>query len=173
MATTTYIPVEQYLRSSYEPDAEYVDGEVEERTVGEVDHSKWQIALAVYFYMRHRDWNIQVLSEVRVQVSPSRFRVPDVAVVENSSALREGEQIIHTAPLAVFEILSPDDTLARTMVKLQDYESMGIPVIFVIDPKGAKYRYEHGSLELLQQTKLDLPGGKCVVDFGEIEKLLQ
>ncbi len=26
MATTTHVPVEVYLRSSYEPDAEYVDG---------------------------------------------------------------------------------------------------------------------------------------------------
>jgi hypothetical protein len=26
MATTTHVPVEVYLRSSYEPDAEYIDG---------------------------------------------------------------------------------------------------------------------------------------------------
>jgi hypothetical protein len=34
MATTTRVPVEVYLRSSYEPDAEYVDGEIEERAAG-------------------------------------------------------------------------------------------------------------------------------------------
>ena len=34
MATTTHVPVEVYLRSSYEPDAEYVDGEIEERPAG-------------------------------------------------------------------------------------------------------------------------------------------
>ena len=34
MSTTTRIPVEVYLRSSYEPDAEYVDGEIEERPMG-------------------------------------------------------------------------------------------------------------------------------------------
>ena len=33
MATATFVPVETYLRSSYEPDAEYVDGEIEERCV--------------------------------------------------------------------------------------------------------------------------------------------
>jgi hypothetical protein len=31
MAATTHIPIEVYLRSSYEPDAEYVDGVIEER----------------------------------------------------------------------------------------------------------------------------------------------
>ena len=36
MATTTHVPVEVYLRSSYEPDAEYVDGKIEERPDGRV-----------------------------------------------------------------------------------------------------------------------------------------
>ncbi len=39
MATTTHVPVEVYLRSSYEPDAEYVDGKIEERPMGECDHA--------------------------------------------------------------------------------------------------------------------------------------
>jgi hypothetical protein len=41
-AATTFVPVEEYLRSSFEPDAEYVDGQIEERAVGENDHSAWQ-----------------------------------------------------------------------------------------------------------------------------------
>ena len=45
MATTTHIPVEVYLRSSYEPDAEYVDGEIERRPPGEFDHASWQQAI--------------------------------------------------------------------------------------------------------------------------------
>ena len=30
-AATTFVTVEEYLRSSFEPDAEYVEGEIEER----------------------------------------------------------------------------------------------------------------------------------------------
>ncbi len=45
MATTTHVPVEVYLRSSYEPDAEYVDGKIEERPMGEFDHAAWQLAI--------------------------------------------------------------------------------------------------------------------------------
>jgi hypothetical protein len=44
MATTaeaTHVPVEVYLKSSYEPDAEYVDGVIEERPMGEFDHCSW------------------------------------------------------------------------------------------------------------------------------------
>jgi len=35
MATATRITLEQCLQTPYEPDAEYVNGEVEERNVGE------------------------------------------------------------------------------------------------------------------------------------------
>jgi hypothetical protein len=34
MSTATHIPIEVYLRSSHEPDAGYVDGEIEERSKG-------------------------------------------------------------------------------------------------------------------------------------------
>lgn len=33
------IPVEEYLATSYRPDCDYLDGEIEERNVGEFDHS--------------------------------------------------------------------------------------------------------------------------------------
>ena len=42
MATLAPVPVELYLHTSYEPDAEFVDGEVELRPMGEFDHATWQ-----------------------------------------------------------------------------------------------------------------------------------
>ncbi len=40
------ISLEVYLLSSgYEPDAEYVDGEIEECPMGEFDHNAWQQAI--------------------------------------------------------------------------------------------------------------------------------
>jgi hypothetical protein len=40
MATTTKVPVEEYLSSSYRPDVEYIDGEIQERNVGEIEHAR-------------------------------------------------------------------------------------------------------------------------------------
>ena len=37
MSTRTLISVEEYLRSSYEPDCDFVDGEIEERNVSRVE----------------------------------------------------------------------------------------------------------------------------------------
>src|ERR1039458_10379887 len=45
MATNTVIPVSEYLRTSYSPDCDYVDGEVQERNTGETDHSDLEAPL--------------------------------------------------------------------------------------------------------------------------------
>ena len=72
MATisSNYVPVELYLRSDYEPDAEYVDGVIEKRPMGELDHGLWQKALIRWFLAREEALRVEVLSELRVQVKP-------------------------------------------------------------------------------------------------------
>jgi Uma2 family endonuclease len=74
------------------------------------------------------------LPELRVQAAPTRFRVPDVTVLDRSLPV---EQIITHPPIAVFEVLSPEDTLSRLKRKLEDYRTMGIPQIWSSTPKTA------------------------------------
>ena len=76
MATTTRIPLEQYLHTVYEPDAEYVDGEVEERPVGEDSHSAWQAAIQRWFFRYEEEWQILVRPELRGGVQPRLARHP-------------------------------------------------------------------------------------------------
>jgi Uma2 family endonuclease len=168
-AQVTRVPVEVYLSSSYEPDAEYVDGAIEERPMGEWNHADWQAAILEFFRSRRHEWNIRVAAELRVQVSAGNFRVPDVTVTDRSFPV---EQVITRPPMAVFEILSPEDTLARMMAKLGDYEQMGIQTILVLDPSGKHFRFRVGKLEPLPSDAFDLPGSTCRFDLPEIEKLL-
>ncbi len=169
MATSTHVPIEVYLRSSYEPDAEYVDGEIEERPVGELDHAAWQAAIQKWFWKHEQEWDISVLPELRVQVAPTRFRVPDVTVLEFS---HPSEQIITHAPIAVFEVLSPEDTVKRLKHKLEDYAVMGIPQIWVVDPEDGSFsRYENK--QLLNRERFDEPGRGISFEVNEIAKLLR
>jgi Uma2 family endonuclease len=165
----THVPVEIYLKSSFEPDAEYVDGVIEERPMGEWNHANWQAAILEFFRSRRQDWNIRAAAELRVQVSAGSFRVPDISVTDRGLPI---EQVITHPPIAVFEILSPEDTLTRVMTKLADYERMGIPIILILDPNGKHFRFSGGSLEPLPSTAFDLPGSACRFDLAEIEKLL-
>jgi len=81
-AEVTQVPLDVYLSTSYEPDAEYVDGVIEERPTGENDHSKWQHALELWFGPRAQEWGIRARPELRVQVSVGHFRVPDVTILD-------------------------------------------------------------------------------------------
>ena len=63
------------------------------------------------------------------------FRVADICVISTSAPR---EQIIHTPPLAVIEILSPDDRVSRYRQRLEDYRTMGVKNIWVIDPAERK-----------------------------------
>lgn len=168
MTTTARVPVEVYLRSSeYEPDAEYVDGEIEERPAGTYDHADWQQAIQNWF-IRHKEWKIRSFPAVRVQVSPTRFRVPDVTVLDRAQPV---EQIVTHAPLAVFEVLSPEDTVKRLIRKLADYAAMGIPQIWVVDPdSGVFQRYSAGGL--VPDSTFDL-SGRIRFEVREIASLLQ
>ncbi len=43
------VSVEEYLRTSYRPDRDFVDGIVEERNLGEYEHSRLQGKLSGFF----------------------------------------------------------------------------------------------------------------------------
>ena len=128
MSARTLISVEQYLASSYEPDCDYVDGYIEERNLGERPHSRLQGRLILVLSAQLPP-GLEVLPEMRVQVSQSRFRVPDVCVAAESE-----EPIITKPPLLCIEVLSPEDRVSRIEERIRDYFAMGVPYVWVIDP---------------------------------------
>lgn len=168
-ATTIFVPVEEYLGNTYSPDAEYMDGRVEERNMGENEHSAWQKAIVVWFEMQAARTGIRVRPELRVQVNPECFLVPDVTLLDRS---RPVEPIATHPPVAVFEVLSPGDSLKRLMKKGERYESMGIRTILILDPDGPAYRYCEGRLEPVKERAFALEGSNARFDLDEIAKLV-
>jgi hypothetical protein len=77
----TLVSVAEYLHTSYDPDCDYVDGEVLKRNMAERDHSELQGELLLYFRDHRREWNTYAFVEQRVQVGPTRFRVPDLVFI--------------------------------------------------------------------------------------------
>jgi len=132
VATTTKIPVEEYLHTAYRPDVEYIDGEIQERNVGEIEHARLIMATLEWFFQHRHEWGIEVLPDVRMQVSSTRFRVPDICVCSASST---DTRIVTTAPLLVVEVLSPEDRIDRYHQRIADYRQMGIAGIWVLDPE--------------------------------------
>lgn len=170
MSTAVLVSKEEYLHTTYEPDAEYVDGLIEGRCLGEYDHGNWQKAILVWFAANEKRWNVRLIPALRVQVSPSRFRVPDVTIMSREQPI---EQVLTAPPLAVIEILSPEDKITRVLTKLGDYERMGVTTILVIDPAARQFhRYEHGDLQLLREDAVAIAGSPATVDWRGVEALL-
>ena len=131
MITSTAVPVEEYLRTTYDPDMEYVDGQLVERHVGEYDHSGLQTLLVIELGTRRRERRFRVFTEQRVRVSDEpRYRIPDVCV----KALPHEKTPVLVRPDVVIEIVSPDDKPLEIAEKIGDYQAAGIPYIWIADP---------------------------------------
>ena len=132
MGAATLVSVEEYLSTGYSPDREYLDGRIVERNLGEKTHSRIQRKLIVYLDARSAELGIEVFTEQRVQVSPTRFRIPDVTVVKTSQF--QGE-IFTDPPHLCIEILSKKDTMEYMQEKIDDYLHFGVPYIWIINPR--------------------------------------
>jgi Uma2 family endonuclease len=133
MATTISVPVEEYLRTTYHPDMEYVDGELVERNVGEHKHSRLQILLGGLFLSLERSRKLRSLTEQRLRVlgTKNRYRIPDVCVM---ALPYHSEPVLATPPHLIVEIRSPEDETADILAKLADYLRFGVAHIWIADP---------------------------------------
>lgn len=131
MATSTLVPLEVYLDTSYRPDRDWIDGEVKERNAGEGQHSNIRAFFIGYLANHKREWGVRIWPELRVQVSATRIRVPDVTVTRVSDPF---EAIITVAPLLCIEILSKDQRMSEIEERAKDYLTMGVPIVWIIDP---------------------------------------
>jgi Uma2 family endonuclease len=69
-----------------------------------------------------------------IRREPLATRVPDIAVFVRSNIV-EQDGYIHSAPELVVEVLSPANTRSERADKLQDYESLGVPEVWVVSPE--------------------------------------
>src|SRR4051794_21951990 len=130
MATSTAVSVEEYLHTTYDPDMEYVNGQLVERHVGEYYHSILQSLIDRLIGAREADGNFVVFTEQRVRVTDEpRFRIPDLCV----KALPHGNETYIERPELVIEIVSPDDNFSDVLTKISEYQLAGIPHIWVVD----------------------------------------
>ena len=166
MPTAVLTSVAQYLSTSFRPDREFLDGIIAERNVGEFDHSRLQSLLTIYLGMREKQWGILVLTEQRVQVKPTRFRIPDVCVVKSPHT---GEQILNKPPLLCIEILSKDDRLSEMQDRIDDYLEFGVRSVWLLDPRKKRgFLYTEGGMTEPADRVLRLESSEITIPFDEI-----
>ena len=164
-ATALAITQGEYLASTYRPDVDFVEGRVERRHVGETDHALLQVKLILLLATREQGWGIRVLSESRIQVAMSRFRVPDVCVMPSSWVRTK---IVTEAPLLCVEILSPRDSVMAMRRRVQDFLQMGVPVVWILDPETrTAYVLDGAGMREMTEGVLRVEG--TAVEVGVVE----
>jgi Uma2 family endonuclease len=132
---TTQVSLEEYLRTDYEPDCDYVDGELEERNVGEQEHSIAQAFFIKWLAAHEEQCGLEACPEIRLRISPTRVRIADLAILPLQ---RSYESVLTRPPVAVIEVLSPEDRVSRYQQRLDDYRAVGVANIWVVDPMRRK-----------------------------------
>lgn len=138
------LSIEEYLHTSYEnPDPEYKDGELVERSFADNAHSAAMIRVSGNFWDLRESRPFHGRLSMRCRVSATRIRVPDVCVY---AGLEPTEPVPSNPPLVIVEIIS-GDRYSETMEKLDDYDRWGVRFMWLVVPQLQKlYAYARGTL---------------------------
>ena len=164
MATTPLVPVEEYLRMSFDgPDPEYLDGELVERHLGDDSHSATQSNLDGILHPLKKKFRIHVRPEIHMRLVPTRIRVADLAIFLQKPA----EPIPASPPHVVVEIVSPGDRYVEIHDKLAEYRGWGIKHIWLIDPMSRTFSvYDDAGLR--EVPVLELPEFQLSIEKADV-----
>jgi Uma2 family endonuclease len=155
-----------YLRTIFHPDCDFVDGRIEERNVGEYEHSMVQKMLMRLLGDREREWGVLCVPECRLQVAATRCRVPDVMVLRGG---KKYSGVIQDAPLLCVEVLSPEDTWARMRERLDDYLRMGVEHVWCFEPEAREVRrYTTKGFDRVTESELTIPGTPIRITVAQV-----
>ena len=165
MPTAQLISAEEYLHTSFEHDAEYVEGRIAPRPVPTKPHSKMQRFLLLRLSAAGGALGLEIWPEqrVRTKADPAHYRVPDLCV----TAGEPNEDVFTTPPLLCIEILSPGDSALELRAKIDEYLEFGVPYVWVIDPvacAGEVYTLE--GIEKIRDGKFR--AGVIEIDLAEM-----
>ena len=130
MGAIALIPVEEYLRLTGDPNAEYRDGEVSRKTMPTKLRALIQkILIRMLEAQNLSGEGLDVYPELTVRLSPTKFLVPDVTVTGDFPGPYPTEPV-----LLCCEIMSPEDRIGALLAKCEEYHAWGVPRCWVIDP---------------------------------------
>jgi Uma2 family endonuclease len=167
MATAHLIGAEEYLHSTFEYDAEYVDGRIVQRPMPSQTHSEMQGFLVGSFFVMREKLGIRMWPEqrIRTQPDPPRYRIPDVCVTYGKPA----EEVYSTPPHLCIEILSPDDSAVELRIKVDEYLDFGVSYVWVIDPVARTGEIHTSSgIEKIRDGKFK--AGEIEIDLADLQQ---
>jgi Uma2 family endonuclease len=152
---------------------ELIDGRIVmmEATGGEHGEVEGNFYEAIKDFARsHQAGRVQV-GEVGIYIrrNPDRVRAADVLFIslERYAQLQNKRGFLDVAPELVVEILSPDDTMIGMNQKLRDYFSIGVKLVWLVDPEARSVFAYHSLTDVREFTVTDtLTGDEVLPGFA-------
>lgn len=162
---------EEYLKSSSEPECEYLEGILEPKAVPDYTHGRLEALLGAFFVGQEERFGFKVVDNARIKVKERRFRLPDISVLaKRPSTTRFADE----PPLITIEVVSPGEPWAMLRAKVRDHHEMGVLLVIVADPHSREVfvAREDGLLHQVPPppiVSLDIPGkGSLDINFAEL-----
>jgi Uma2 family endonuclease len=168
MAAAPHISLEQYLQTPFEPDAEYVRGEVQERSIGEYEHNTVQRAILLWFHLRDKAWQTRTIQEQRTRLTSGNVRLPDVSVWKRDVP---AQPVFDQPQVIAVEVLSPEDRQSRVQEKIEDYREFEVPNIWVVYPI-KRLGWDCSDGNWTRKERFEVAGAPIYLDLRDLFKEL-
>ncbi len=164
MATgTSLVTVEEYLKSTAKPNAEYIDGVVRRKPIPAYKHGKMEFRVSKFI---NDIEGFDAVPEQTVRLRERKYLVPDVAVQRADSL----QQPYPAEPIYLcVEVLSPEDRFSDAVAKCEDYHDWGVQYCWLIDPE-KKACWEYPAFDRPRQVPEDgqLAAGAIVLALKDL-----
>lgn len=134
------VSVEEYLEATYDPDCEYIDGRLIQRTPAGEKYKYVKKRLLAYFREYEDACNALPLEDQRICILDTtraqQYRIADVCLVTRPHAK---VRILRRPPLVAIEILRPYEGTGALLARLSDFLRIGIPHIWAVDVDEASW----------------------------------
>jgi Uma2 family endonuclease len=158
------LSVEEYLRTSYEPNCDYIDGVLRPKPWPWFNHASTQLRICTLISKRFPDF--AAVPELTVILTETKCFVPDVAA-QHCSDLQAPFPVrpIHLCA----EILSPGENPEDLFAKCGEYHAWGVPYCWIVDPDAKRcWQYDRNTRPTEIPTAGALAAGPIILNHADL-----
>ncbi|MGC2656822.1 MAG: Uma2 family endonuclease [Bryobacteraceae bacterium] len=165
-AVANSISLEEYLEQTYEPEREFISGELVPKPVGTLDHSHTAKIIELLLDEFARRGLGRAERELSIRKGDD-VRIPDIVFFDVNASIERG--ILIDPPMLCVEILSPSQYPSQLFAKCEAYHAWGVSYCWVVDPvKRCAWEYHKGQPVTLINNKAPLTADQIQIQVAQI-----
>lgn len=151
---------------------ELIDGRIVLMSPTNIEHASLETIISWYLhgFVTNKDLGWVLVGEVGIYIRrrPDRIRAADVAFISKQRLpTRPRRGYLTVAPELVIEIVSPDDRWEGIRKKVEEYFSIGVERVWIMEPDNKQVLVFHSATEFQTLSEADTLKGEGILDGFE------